>query len=423
MIQSFMLEKLFEKEIFIKLMPTIFGLAVGQIVFLIGILMYLFIRKFSICDRYKECKTNSNWETKTTCQINQNCSEEAKCETKSNNNGSKMVALFFIEALSVIVFNLKFPASEFSTIYKTICDDISASIYMKLSFYFCFFLGSLVFLMIDLFLIESIIRIIKNNKSYGFSPSFSKDFVFDAKQLLPPILTSILAFLLFFLDLPETFLPVFFVVGSVFIEMIYLRNKAHESIDVKNIPLYLFLFAFLVQQISHPSISDLQQVVSFWFFVIFVFVTSFYRPIPLLKKTILIKQNENSFPLVYKTEGSAGADIRSNIDKVIEPKETCKIPTGIFIEMPEGIECQIRSRSGLALKGIIVLNGVGTIDSDYRGELMVLLYNLSDENFEIKKGDRIAQLIFADFQSVEFETKLEISNTKRGQGGFGSTGL
>tara|TARA_B100001996_G_C18523103_1_gene540025 strand:- start:356 stop:790 length:435 start_codon:yes stop_codon:yes gene_type:complete len=128
---------------------------------------------------------------------------------------------------------------------------------------------------------------------------------------------------------------------------------------------------------------------------------------------------------VYKTEGSAGLDIRANIDKKItlKPIERIAVPTGLHIELPKNTEAQIRPRSGLSLKhGITVLNTPGTIDSDYRGEIKVILINLSDQDFEINDGDRIAQLILNKIAQISWQNIQVLTETNRGGGGFGSTG-
>jgi dUTP pyrophosphatase len=123
------------------------------------------------------------------------------------------------------------------------------------------------------------------------------------------------------------------------------------------------------------------------------------------------------------TEGSAGYDIRALHNDVIVPMTRAVIPTGIFLEIPKRFEAQVRSRSGLAAKhGVFVLNSPGTIDSDYRGEIKVILFNSGTENFVITAGDRIAQLVFATVQDARFiETEITVT-TQRGDGGFGSTG-
>lgn len=141
-------------------------------------------------------------------------------------------------------------------------------------------------------------------------------------------------------------------------------------------------------------------------------------------KVAIINKSNNALPS-YETSASAGLDIRAFIEEklTLSPGERKLIKTGLFLEIPEGYEAQVRPRSGLALKnGITVLNSLGTIDADYRGEIGVILINHSSENFEINSGDRIAQLIFAKVeQAVWFETE-SLNETERGQGGFGSTG-
>lgn len=124
----------------------------------------------------------------------------------------------------------------------------------------------------------------------------------------------------------------------------------------------------------------------------------------------------------YATSGSAGLDIRSAEDAVIEPGKWKAVKTGIAVEIPPGYEAQLRPRSGLALSGITVLNTPGTIDSDYRGEVKVILINFLDEPLNIRTGDRIAQMVIAKVERVEVEEVKELSKTERGEGGFGSTG-
>lgn len=136
--------------------------------------------------------------------------------------------------------------------------------------------------------------------------------------------------------------------------------------------------------------------------------------------------NQSPFELPnYETPGAAGMDLRAHIaEKItIKPMERCLVKTGLFLEIPIGYEAQVRPRSGLALKkGITVLNSPGTIDTDYRGEVGVILVNLSNENFEIHPGDRIAQLVFAAHATAQLEPVISLENTERGTGGFGSTG-
>lgn len=128
----------------------------------------------------------------------------------------------------------------------------------------------------------------------------------------------------------------------------------------------------------------------------------------------------------YATAGSSGADLRAYISQPITlaPGERCLVPTGIFVEIPQGIEAQIRARSGLAIKyGIGLVNGVGTVDSDYRGEWNIPLINWGDEPYTIQNGDRIAQVIFSRYEKADFTVVSEISQTQRGAGGFGHTGI
>jgi len=137
--------------------------------------------------------------------------------------------------------------------------------------------------------------------------------------------------------------------------------------------------------------------------------------------------NESSNPLPeYETDGSAGLDLRANLDEpvMLKPLQRALIPTGLYIELPKGFEAQIRPRSGLALKkGLSLLNTPGTIDSDYRGELKIIVINLSNETAIINTGERIAQMIVSKFEKVTLEEVEELSNTGRGEGGFGHTGV
>lgn len=129
---------------------------------------------------------------------------------------------------------------------------------------------------------------------------------------------------------------------------------------------------------------------------------------------------------VYQTEGSSGADVKAFLKTPItlDPGEYKAIPTGIYLEIPPGYEVQVRPRSGLAVKyGVTVLNSPGTLDCDYRGEVKVILINHSKRAFEVKNGDRIAQLVFSPVTLCEFEISETLSSTKRGEGGFGSTGV
>lgn len=137
-------------------------------------------------------------------------------------------------------------------------------------------------------------------------------------------------------------------------------------------------------------------------------------------------QNQSNFDLpTYATKDSSGADLRAAIDSpiILKPLERRIILTGLKMALPEGYEAQVRPRSGLAAKyGITVLNSPGTIDTDYRGEIGVILVNLSNTSFKIQPGERIAQLVVAKFEQIDWLPMDELSNTKRGEGGFGSTG-
>lgn len=136
--------------------------------------------------------------------------------------------------------------------------------------------------------------------------------------------------------------------------------------------------------------------------------------------------SDGAIPPVYKTKGAAGADVCALLDKdlVLRQGERAAVPTGLFVEVPEGYEIQVRPRSGLAFKnGITVLNTPGTIDSDYRGELMVILANFGMEEFTVKNGDRIAQVVLAPVIQAVFVQAESLSQTERGKGGLGSTGV
>jgi len=138
----------------------------------------------------------------------------------------------------------------------------------------------------------------------------------------------------------------------------------------------------------------------------------------------IINRSKHNLP-EYATPNSAGLDLHANIDKdvVLKPMQRKLIPTGLFMALPEGTEAQIRPRSGLAYReGITVLNAPGTIDADYRGEVMVLLINLSDSAATIQDGDRIAQMVIAKYEKTIIKEVDVLSDTSRGEGGFGSTG-
>ena len=128
----------------------------------------------------------------------------------------------------------------------------------------------------------------------------------------------------------------------------------------------------------------------------------------------------------YETSGSAGMDLRANLDNpvVLKPGERRLIETGLFVEIPDGYEAQVRARSGLSIKhGITLINGIGTVDSDFRGELKVPLVNLGQEDFVIENGDRIAQMVIAKYSKVTWKIADSLSETERGEGGFGHTGV
>ncbi len=141
-------------------------------------------------------------------------------------------------------------------------------------------------------------------------------------------------------------------------------------------------------------------------------------------KVQIINKSHHALP-AYATGLSAGMDLRANITEsiVLKPLQRCLVPTGLSIALPEGYEAQVRPRSGLALKkGITVLNSPGTIDADYRGEIGVILVNLSDTEFVIEDGERIAQMVVARYEQVEWEAVETLSETERGEGGFGHSG-
>ena len=145
----------------------------------------------------------------------------------------------------------------------------------------------------------------------------------------------------------------------------------------------------------------------------------------MLLKVRIINNSNNPLP-AYATEGSSGMDLRANLLEplTIAPLERMMVPTGIFLEIPHGYEAQVRPRSGLAIKqGLTCLNSPGTIDADYRGELKVILINLSAEHQVISHGDRIAQMVFQKIEIVELESTDQISETARNAGGFGHTGI
>ena len=141
-------------------------------------------------------------------------------------------------------------------------------------------------------------------------------------------------------------------------------------------------------------------------------------------KVKIINKSSNELP-EYSTIHAAGMDLRANLveDVILEPFQRKLIPTGLFIELPVGYEAQVRPRSGLAIKkGITVLNSPGTIDADYRGEIMIILINLSSEKFVIQHGERIAQMVVAAHETINWESVEILEDSARGEGGFGHTG-
>lgn len=139
----------------------------------------------------------------------------------------------------------------------------------------------------------------------------------------------------------------------------------------------------------------------------------------------VINKSKHELPS-YQSDAAAGMDLRADIDEevTLEPLQRALIPTGLYIELPQGYEAQIRPRSGLAFKhGLTVLNSPGTVDADYRGEVKVLLVNLSNETFIVKDGERVAQMVVAKHEQVIWESSEALSETVRGAGGYGSTGV
>ncbi len=142
-------------------------------------------------------------------------------------------------------------------------------------------------------------------------------------------------------------------------------------------------------------------------------------------KVKIVNKSGNPLP-EYATRLSAGVDIRANNEEpiVLRPMERVLVPTGLYVEIPAGYEIQVRPRSGLAVKhGITVINAPGTVDADYRGELKTALVNLGDKDFVIEKGERIAQMVLAAHEKIEWEQVEQLNSSERGEGGFGSTGV
>lgn len=137
-------------------------------------------------------------------------------------------------------------------------------------------------------------------------------------------------------------------------------------------------------------------------------------------------KSESGYLPAYETEGSAGMDLKASLKEpiILQPGERALVPTGLYIQLPLGFEAQIRARSGLAIKrGIGLVNGVGTIDSDYRGQIKVALINMGKDPFTVQDGDRIAQMVIARYERVTWKLSAELEDTRRGSGGFGHTGV
>lgn len=141
-------------------------------------------------------------------------------------------------------------------------------------------------------------------------------------------------------------------------------------------------------------------------------------------KVKIVNKSQNPLP-AYATPGSAGMDLRADIKEplLLKSMQRLAVPTGLYIELPEGYEAQIRSRSGLSLKhGVVAANGIGTVDSDYRGEICVILANISDTDYEIAPGEKIAQMVINEYCRAELVQCGELGDTERGEGGFGHSG-
>ena len=141
-------------------------------------------------------------------------------------------------------------------------------------------------------------------------------------------------------------------------------------------------------------------------------------------KVKIVNKSQNNIPF-YSTIQSAGMDLRAELDGplLLKPLERKLVPTGLYIQLPDGYEAQIRPRSGLAInKGVTVLNSPGTSDADYRGEIKIILINLSQEDFTVNQGDRIAQMIISSYKQIVWEEVAQLDNSARGEGGFGHTG-
>ena len=176
---------------------------------------------------------------------------------------------------------------------------------------------------------------------------------------------------------------------------------------------------------KHPYNSLKQVLLVVWLLICSLLRTFAQNILRTMLKVEIINRSHHALP-TYATPLSAGMDLRANLTEpiVLKPLARCIVPTGLFIALPEGYEAQVRPRSGLAIKkGITVLNSPGTVDADYRGEVGVILVNLSSEDFVIEDGERIAQMVIARHEQVEWEAVEVLSETERGAGGFGHTGV
>ena len=177
------------------------------------------------------------------------------------------------------------------------------------------------------------------------------------------------------------------------------EKKAEKSLEMRNFATYLIMYCVECAFIHH--------------FLIFIMQVK------------IINRSKHELPK-YETEQSAGLDLRANLDAPItlKPMERCLVPTGLFMALPKGYEAQVRPRSGLAIKkGVTVLNSPGTIDADYRGEVCVILVNLSETPFTIADGERIAQMVIARHEQGQFVAVEVLDETERGEGGYGHTGV
>jgi dUTP pyrophosphatase len=185
---------------------------------------------------------------------------------------------------------------------------------------------------------------------------------------------------------------------------------------------------FSLQKENRPSIPRVEQQTFLCPKACFGLPAGFSLVLFQKKNMLKVKiVNKSKHPLPsYATVGSAGMDLRANLDAplTLQPLERALIPTGLYVQLPKGYEGQIRARSGLSIKkGITLINGVGTLDSDYTGEIKLGVVNLSNEPYTIADGERLAQLVVARYEQVEWEPVETLTATERGEGGFGSTGI